>query len=87
MVNPILIFASVFIAELGDKTQIATATASADPSNNALYVFLASALALVLSSALATLLGSYMGDYLNQLPLAKISGIIFIILGIFNLLK
>jgi len=53
------IFVTVFFAELGDKTQLATLLFAADQSTNKVAVFAASAGALVLSSLIAVLVGSH----------------------------
>ena len=53
------IFATVFFAELGDRTQLATLLFAADQSTNKVAVFAASAGALVLSSLIAVLIGSH----------------------------
>src|SRR5262245_22759694 len=52
-----VVFTTVFLAELGDKTQIATFLFATDPNLNRLAVFVAAATALVLSSLIAVLLG------------------------------
>ena len=52
------IFVTVFFAELGDKTQLATLLFAADQCTNKIAVFAASAGALVLSSLIAVLVGS-----------------------------
>ena len=52
------IFVTVFFAELGDKTQLATLLFAADQSTNKVGVFAASAGALVLSSLIAVFVGS-----------------------------
>ena len=76
------IFAAVFLAELGDKTQIATLAFAAKEDTRAWPVFAASAAALVLSSALAVLLGQGAQGWLSRLPLSLIAGVIFIVLGL-----
>ena len=53
------IFVTVFFAELGDKTQLATLLFAADQSTNKVAVFAASAGALVLSSLIAVLVDSH----------------------------
>ena len=75
------IFFSVFLAELGDKTQIATLLFATDSKLSPVAIFLASAGALVLSSAIAVLAGSFAKAYLQHIPLKLISGIVFIIIG------
>jgi putative Ca2+/H+ antiporter (TMEM165/GDT1 family) len=75
------IFLSVFLAELGDKTQVATLLFASDKNLHPLPVFLASAGALVLSSAMAVFLGSTLSKYLTFIPLKLIAGICFIGIG------
>ncbi len=75
------IFISVFMAELGDKTQLATVLFASDKSLSALQVFLASAGALALSSAIAVFLGSTVGRYMQFTPLKLIAGVCFIGIG------
>ena len=55
------VFVSVFLAELGDKTQLATLMFATNPDVNRTGVFLAAAAALVISSGLAVLVGSQFG--------------------------
>src|SRR5882672_3257894 len=55
------VFLSVLVAELGDKTQIATLLFAADPETGKLGVFLAAAAALIASSALAVVVGAHIG--------------------------
>ena len=59
MISAIFIstFITIFLAELGDKTQIATLAISGS-SNKPLAVFLGSSFALVLASLLGVILGS-----------------------------
>jgi len=75
------VFLTVLLAELGDKTQIATLLFSTDSKLAPLYVFFASAAALIVSSAIAVLAGTFAKTYLQQIPLKLISGIIFVIMG------
>lgn len=75
------IFISVFLAELGDKTQVATVLFSTHKSLHPLQVFMASAGALVLSSAIAVFLGSHLGKYMTLVPLKLIAGVCFIAIG------
>ncbi len=75
------IFGAVFLAELGDKTQLATVLFASDKNYSPLLVFLAAAGALVASTALAVLLGSAAGKYLDGIPLKLIAGIGFVAIG------
>lgn len=81
------IFVSVFIAELGDKTQLATLLFATDKALSPFLVFLAATAALTLSSALAVLAGSFAGDYLANLPLKLIAGGGFILIGLWNVFE
>ncbi len=80
-----MVFFSVLLAELGDKTQIATLLFATDSKLSPLAVFLASAGALVLASALAVLVGSLAKIYLQHIPLKLISGIVFVFIGIISI--
>lgn len=75
------IFFSVFLAELGDKTQLATLLFAADGGRSKIAVFAAASGALVASSALAVLAGAAADRYLGALPLKLIAGAGFIIIG------
>ncbi|MES1156814.1 MAG: TMEM165/GDT1 family protein [Alphaproteobacteria bacterium] len=79
------IFVSVFLAELGDKTQIATALFAGEGDRPPWLVFLASASALVLSTALATLVGSLLRGFIEGPWLKIAAGIGFIIIGVLTL--
>ncbi len=81
------IFAVVFLAELGDKTQLATLLFASDRDQNPALVFLAAASALVLSTAIAVLVGSQGARYLEAVPLKLIAGIGFIALGGWTLVE
>lgn len=73
-------FGLVFLAELGDKTQLATVCFSAD-CDNRLSVFLGSAGALVLSSLIAVLLGAGISRYVSPSAIKVGAGIFFMIVG------
>ncbi|WP_448211318.1 TMEM165/GDT1 family protein [Colwellia sp. MEBiC06753] len=75
------IFASVFIAELGDKTQLATMLFAADGSSSKWMVFAAASAALVVASAIGVLAGTFLSAYISEKLLAYIAGVGFIIIG------
>lgn len=86
MAEFIIIFFSVFVAELGDKTQLATLLFAADGKMSVWKIFLAAALALVLSTAIAVLAGTLAKTYLQLIPLKLIAGIGFILIGCWTIL-
>lgn len=78
------IFAAVFIAELGDKTQLATLLFAADAQINKWMVFFAASAALVFASAIGVLAGGFLSTYLNETALAYIAGAGFIVIGVYT---
>ena len=79
------IFGAVFIAELGDKTQLATMLFAADKAVSKTTVFLAASAALVLASAIGVLAGSLLSEYIDEKYLHYIAGIGFIGIGVYTL--
>lgn len=80
------VFASVFVAELGDKTQLATLLFAADAKASKLTVFAASASALVLTSALGVLAGGVIAEYVSPRVLRWLAGVGFLAVGAWVLL-
>ena len=74
-------FITVFIAELGDKTQLATLTISGT-SKKPLAVFLGSASALVFASLLGALTGGSISTFVPEVILKSIASITFFIIGL-----
>ena len=74
-------FSLVFLAELGDKTQLATMMLAAQGKSPA-SVFVGSALALVLTSLLGVVFGEVVATTVPQRYITTGSGIAFILLGI-----
>ncbi|SET11928.1 TMEM165/GDT1 family protein [Thalassotalea agarivorans] len=81
------IFASVFLAELGDKTQLATMLFAADKAVSKYTVFIAASAALIVATAIGVLAGSLLSQYINPKYLHYIAGIGFIIIGVVTLVK
>ncbi|HEY8493697.1 MAG TPA: TMEM165/GDT1 family protein [Myxococcota bacterium] len=75
------VFASIFVAELGDKTQLATLLYSTRADSPKLVVFLASASALVLTSALGVLAGGWISQHVSPRVLQLVAGLGFIAIG------
>ncbi len=81
----LLIFATVFLAELGDKTQLATLLFSTGKQHAPLLVFAAASAALIASTAVAVVLGTLAERYLVGLPLKMMAGLGFVGIGLWIL--
>lgn len=79
-------FVAVFLAELGDKTQVATLTISAG-NRQPLTVFLASSAALVANAAIAVVAAATITKVVSPLWLARIAGTVLILMGAWTLWK
>jgi putative Ca2+/H+ antiporter (TMEM165/GDT1 family) len=77
-------FGTLFLAEMGDKTQLAVITIAAQ-TRSPLSVFLGAALALALVSLLGVVVGSALGKYLPEDLLRKLAASAFIIIGVLML--
>jgi len=75
----------VFLAEIGDKTQLTTITLSST-TNKPLAVFIGSSVALVLATLLGALAGGSIANLIPAFLLKLLSGIVFLFIGI-NLLS
>jgi len=82
-----IVFASVFIAELGDKTQLATMLFATDKDIGRFTVFFGASLALVLASAVSVLAGGFVSNYISERYLSIIAGIGFIAIGTMTILR
>ncbi len=74
-------FLTIFIAELGDKTQLATLTMSGT-SNKPLAVFLGSSTALVFASLIGALAGGSISNFVPEIILKSIASFTFFIIGV-----
>jgi Ca2+/H+ antiporter, TMEM165/GDT1 family len=79
-------FGAVFVAELGDKTQLATLSLASGKVNR-LSVFLGSASALVCTSLLAVLAGEIVSRYIPPQYIRRGAGAIFIALGLLYIFR
>jgi putative Ca2+/H+ antiporter (TMEM165/GDT1 family) len=77
-------FAAVFLAELGDKTQLATMSL-ASTGHARFLVFIGAASALVAATALAVLLGGTLGQLVPELWIKRAAGIGFLVMGVLML--
>ncbi len=81
------VFATVFVAELGDKTQLATMLFAADKEVSKWTVFLGASLALVLASGLGVLAGGVISQYIETKYLHYLAGAGFVAIGIWTLVR
>ena len=81
------VFVAVFIAELGDKTQLATMLFAADKDVSRLTVFLAASFALIVATAIGVLAGGFITQFISEKTLQFIAGIGFIAIGVWTLLS
>ena len=81
------VFWMIFIAELGDKTQVATLLLAADRPAARWVVFAGAASALVLSSAIGVLAGGWVAHYLPEKTVRVVAALTFIVIGLWTLAK
>jgi putative Ca2+/H+ antiporter (TMEM165/GDT1 family) len=79
------VFATVFLAELGDKTQLATLLFAGRSPGNLASVFLGASAALVVSTAIGVAAGAGLAHLINPKALTYVAGIGFIAVGIWTL--
>ncbi len=75
-------FTTIFIAELGDKTQIATLMLSAE-SGKPIIVFLGSSLALISSSIVGVLIGKWLSKKISPDKFTLFTGALMILVSLF----
>jgi len=78
-------FGIIFLAEMGDKTQLAAMTMAAN-SKKPWSVFLGASLALAAVSALGVLVGSVVGDYVPLVWVKRVAAMAFIVIGVLMLM-
>jgi putative Ca2+/H+ antiporter (TMEM165/GDT1 family) len=81
------VFTTIFVAELGDKTQLATLLYASNAEHPKLTVFAASAAALVLTSALGVLAGSVIAETVDPKWMRWAAGIGFVAVGVWVLVS
>jgi putative Ca2+/H+ antiporter (TMEM165/GDT1 family) len=78
-------FGVVFLAELGDKTQLATLSLAASGKSR-LAVFVGSAAALVVTSGIGVLVGEAVSRVVSPIWIHRVAGLAFVVMGILLLL-
>ena len=79
-------FGVIFLAEMGDKTQLAAMTMAAE-SKKPVSVFIAAALALTAVSAIGVVVGGVIGNYVPIIWVKRIAAVAFILIGVLILLE
>jgi len=81
------VFAAVFIAELGDKTQLATMLFAADKEVSKWTVFWGASAALVVATAIGVIAGTLLSEFINEKYLNYLAGAGFRLIGAFTLVR
>tara|TARA_B100000900_G_C20322460_1_gene610756 strand:+ start:317 stop:631 length:315 start_codon:yes stop_codon:yes gene_type:complete len=74
-------FTTIFIAELGDKTQLATLMLSAE-SGRPFIVFIGSSFALICSSIVGVLIGKWLSSKISSEKISLITGVLMTIVSL-----
>jgi len=82
-----IVFVSVFIAEMGDKTQLATMLFASDKEVSKWTIFFGASLALIAASGIGVLVGGALSNYINEKYLHYAAGAGFVIIGLWTLWK
>lgn len=78
-------FGIIFLAEMGDKTQLAAMTMSAQ-TKKPWAVFIGSSIALAAVSAIGVLVGGFVGDYVPLVWIKRVAAMAFIVIGVLMLM-
>ena len=81
------VFTTVFIAELGDKTQLATMLFVADKRVSKLSIFIGASFALIVTSAIGVLAGGIFSQYVGERNLHYFAGVGFVAIGVWTLVN
>ena len=79
------VFGTVFLAELGDKTQLATMLFASKSAVSLWTIFFGAAAALVLASAIGVAAGAAVSQYVSPRHLSYAAGVGFIVIGAWTL--
>jgi putative Ca2+/H+ antiporter (TMEM165/GDT1 family) len=79
------VFATVFVAEIGDKTQLATMLFAGEAKVSRWIIFAASASALTLAAAIGVLVGAQLERFVSPRMLRMVAGAGFIVIGLWTL--
>ena len=80
------VFAAIFIAEIGDKTQLATLLFSAEGQTSRWIIFAGSAAALVAAAAIGVIVGAQLERFVKPQTLKIVAGAGFIAIGVWTII-
>jgi putative Ca2+/H+ antiporter (TMEM165/GDT1 family) len=83
----VTVFSTVFLAEIGDKTQLATLLYAADAKHGKWTVFLAAALALCVAAGIGVAAGEIVGKLVAPRTMQWIAGLAFIGIGCWTIAR
>jgi putative Ca2+/H+ antiporter (TMEM165/GDT1 family) len=81
------VFFTVFLAEMGDKTQLATMLFAAEAKTGKWVIFLGSALALTCAAGIGVLVGAELERFISPRTLKLVAGVGFVAIGIWTMLR
>ena len=81
------VFVTVFLAEIGDKTQLATMLFAAEAKTSKWVIFAGSALALILAAGIGVLVGAQLERFISPRTLKIVAGAGFIIIGLWTMVS
>jgi putative Ca2+/H+ antiporter (TMEM165/GDT1 family) len=79
------VFTTVFIAEMGDKTQLATMLFAAEAKTSKWVIFIGASLALTLAAAIGVLVGAQLERFISPRTLRVVAGIGFVAIGLWTM--
>lgn len=83
----ITVFITIFIAEIGDKTQLATLLFAADKGVSKITVFAGASLALIIAAGIGVLAGGLISTYVSEKFLNYLAGVGFIAIGFWTIIR
>ena len=81
------VFITIFVAEIADKTQIATLLYASNAQHSKLSVFIGSALALMVASGVAVLAGAGLSNWFDEKLMGRVAGTAFILVGTWTIVR
>jgi putative Ca2+/H+ antiporter (TMEM165/GDT1 family) len=81
------VFGTIFLAELGDKTQLATLLFAAREGSSLATIFIAASSALVAATAIGVVVGAVVSNYIDPRYLSYIAGTGFILVGVWTICR